>query len=243
MAKLENQNLRDTEKLIAKVLHDINNPLGTLMGAVSYMKDQQDPSDEVGLLMFTSMDTAIAKIQAICRDGLTLAEAKATTFSVGEATRKALSDFLASDSKLAAVAVFSCEVQDDFEVLASEVRYQRTITNFLNNATKAVVRASAGAKSPCVKLTIANRTIIIEDSGCGMTQDQLKNLWSEFNSTSAEAGHGLGTCVIHDFVVGDMGWAIDVNSVVGAGTRFTIRTKEPERNASGASFWKRLLNL
>ena len=243
MTKLENQNLRDTDKLIAKVLHDINNPLSTLTSAVALMKHKQDPSDEVGLLMFTRMEAAIATIQAICRDGLTLAEAKTTTFSVGKATRKVLSDFLASDSKLASVAVFSCEVQEDFEVLASEVRYQRTITNFLKNATKAVVLAKAGVKPPFVKITITNRTIVIEDSGCGMTQDQVKNLWSEFNSTSSEAGHGLGTCVIHDFVVGDMGWTIDVNSVVGAGTRFTITTNKPERNASGASFWKRLFTF
>ncbi len=62
--------------------------------------------------------------------------------------------------------------------------------------------------------------LTIEDSGCGMSPEVLKNIFEPFYTTKA-LGHGLGLASVHGAVV-QSGGGIRVRSEIGAGTRFEV---------------------
>ena len=67
---------------------------------------------------------------------------------------------------------------------------------------------------PSVKLSVA-------DTGCGITPDDLQNIFKSYYTTKSE-GAGLGLAIVRELVVGHCGGAIDVQSVVGQGSTFSV---------------------
>lgn len=66
---------------------------------------------------------------------------------------------------------------------------------------------------PCVK-------IVISDSGCGISRENIKQLFTPFFTTKAD-GSGLGLSVVHGIVTEHRG-IIDVDSNPGVGSAFTV---------------------
>ncbi|MCF6283876.1 MAG: ATP-binding protein [Candidatus Hydrogenedentes bacterium] len=66
---------------------------------------------------------------------------------------------------------------------------------------------------PCVKA-------VISDTGCGITQQHIKQLFTPFFTTKVE-GSGLGLSVVHGIITEHRG-AIDVSSNPGVGSSFTV---------------------
>jgi two-component system NtrC family sensor kinase len=75
-------------------------------------------------------------------------------------------------------------------------------------------RDKAGAKT-MVELQV-------EDSGCGIGAEDLAHIFEPFFSSKGNRGTGLGLAVTWGIIEGHDG-SIDVQSEVGAGTRFTVR--------------------
>jgi len=63
-------------------------------------------------------------------------------------------------------------------------------------------------------------TITIADNGSGMTPEQISRLGTPYFSTK-EKGTGLGTMVSFG-IIRKMNGKIDIKSVVGKGTEFTL---------------------
>jgi signal transduction histidine kinase/ActR/RegA family two-component response regulator len=75
----------------------------------------------------------------------------------------------------------------------------------------------------------------ISDQGTGMTAATMEHLFEPFFTTKrADRGTGFGLAVVHG-VVAEFGGAIDVLSVPGEGTRFTIYLPECEEAADAAA--------
>jgi len=70
-------------------------------------------------------------------------------------------------------------------------------------------------------------SLIIEDTGVGMTEEVLKQIFTPFFTTKdVGQGTGLGLAVVHG-IIASHGGSIDVKSSVGSGTRFEIRLPAP----------------
>jgi len=96
--------------------------------------------------------------------------------------------------------------------------------NLLTNAAQAMVETF----SPAISLkTFAEdewACIEIEDNGPGMTEDVSKHIFEPFYTTKpAGEGTGLGLSVSYFIIVNHHNGTIDVDSVLGRGTKFTIR--------------------
>jgi two-component system NtrC family sensor kinase len=111
------------------------------------------------------------------------------------------------------------------EVFADPTQLNQVLVNIIVNAVQAMPRGG--------RLTVETRpeedhlSLIIEDTGVGMTEDVLKQIFTPFFTTKEIGqGTGLGLAVAHGIVTSH-GGSIDVKSTAGAGTRFEIRLPVP----------------
>lgn len=114
-------------------------------------------------------------------------------------------------------------------LLGDEVRICQVLMNILSNAVKftpeggaitleATQEKGTGATAVC--------TIVVTDSGCGMTAEFQKRIFDMFSqerhsTTDSQKGTGLGMA-ISQLLTTQMGGSISVQSEVGAGSSFTV---------------------
>lgn len=116
------------------------------------------------------------------------------------------------------------------EVKAIEHDLGRAVLNLVNNACYAVYEqaqvAGNGYQPELVILTgsIGNAVKIdISDNGIGMPEEILQNIYEPFFSTKPEkSGTGLGLTITREIIEERHGGRLEVSSVPGEGTRFTI---------------------
>lgn len=112
----------------------------------------------------------------------------------------------------------------------------QVISNLLQNALlhgfnnreegKIVIRASSCDSGVQIE---------VEDNGYGIDTALIKNIFDPFYTTKlGEGGSGLGLHIVHNIVVGTLGGTIEVDSVVGRGTKFICRipqvAPDPDRD-------------
>ncbi|OEH84503.1 hypothetical protein BHU72_09870 [Desulfuribacillus stibiiarsenatis] len=101
-------------------------------------------------------------------------------------------------------------------VLADEIRFRQIVSNLLDNAIKYTsmgeVRISANIKGEGIEVSIA-------DTGVGMDQEQLNDIFNPFFQVEATEGAGLGLSIVKQLLE-IQGGQIAVRSVVGVGTTF-----------------------
>ena len=106
-------------------------------------------------------------------------------------------------------------------VLADADRLSMVIEHLLRNAQEATpaggkVTARAERNGGTVEITIA-------DTGCGMSQEFIRDrLFRPFDSTKGSQSMGIGAHQARDYAA-QLGGRLDVSSVVGQGTEFSMR--------------------
>jgi signal transduction histidine kinase/CheY-like chemotaxis protein len=107
---------------------------------------------------------------------------------------------------------------------ADRTRIKQVLINLLSNAIK-YNRARGSVVVTCAAAAPGRIRIAVEDSGIGMSAEQLAQLFQPFNrlgqESSAEEGTGIGL-VMTKKLVELMGGVIGVDSVVGRGSVFWI---------------------
>jgi PAS domain S-box-containing protein len=99
--------------------------------------------------------------------------------------------------------------------------------NLLVNAGHAIESSGKDVSTGRIGITTrhegAEVVITFEDNGCGIARDNLDKIFDPFFTTKEVGkGTGQGLAIARSIVVDRHGGALDVASVVGAGTRFTI---------------------
>jgi two-component system NtrC family sensor kinase len=64
--------------------------------------------------------------------------------------------------------------------------------------------------------------VTVKDTGVGIAQEDINNIFEPFYSTKGQKGMGLGLSVIWG-IIDNHGGTISVQSTVGEGTTFTVR--------------------
>ncbi|MEH6912306.1 MAG: XrtA/PEP-CTERM system histidine kinase PrsK [Oceanicoccus sp.] len=94
------------------------------------------------------------------------------------------------------------------------------LANIIKNAQEAT--ASSGFVDVTLREADKNAIITVEDNGAGMDNDFIQNrLFKPFDTTKSGKGMGIGVYQTREFVAG-LGGRVEVESVVGEGTTFTI---------------------
>jgi len=99
------------------------------------------------------------------------------------------------------------------------------LINILENAIDACLR-DKGNQEPTIEFTVRNDKknlfFIISDNGVGMDMETRDKLFSLFYSSKGRDGTGLGL-FLSNKIIAQHGGSINVDSVSGKGTRFTIQ--------------------
>ena len=98
----------------------------------------------------------------------------------------------------------------------------RCILNLVSNAIDACDKPH-GAVEITTRIVEANRwfEIIISDNGCGISEENLKKLFTPFFSTKSSKGTGLGLAITYK-IISEHGGHMNVESELCMGTKFTI---------------------
>lgn len=110
---------------------------------------------------------------------------------------------------------------DEFPVIYSdENRLKQVLINLLDNAFKFTV--AKGKVSLLAELERDNIIITVEDTGCGIPQEELPKVKEKFyKGKSSKSQNGIGLS-ISDEIIKMMGGSLHIESQVGKGTRVTI---------------------
>ena len=100
-------------------------------------------------------------------------------------------------------------------IIADPIVVRRIIDNLVSNAIDAM-----GSSGMLTIATTSAGQLTIEDTGCGMSDDQLARAFDDFYTTKSH-GTGLGLSIVRR-LVGDIGARLTVDTAPGRGTRMRI---------------------
>jgi len=222
-------------QLGAGVAHELNNPLGGILGYAQFMLDKISRPD------FTPEDFKSCKgfIESIERESI---RCKKIVSSLLRFSRKSVIDRLElidiSQTIEETLAMLEHQlkmqnintivnIQPNLsKVMGVSNLLQQVFTNLILNAQQAMVRGgnlTINAKNVVDEEKQAVKSIKVEfiDTGCGIPAENLTHIFEPFFTTKTEKGTGLGLSISYKIIQDHKG-EIDVKSQVGKGTVFTI---------------------
>ena len=222
-------------QLAAGLAHELRNPLASITGCVQLLR-KEDPAEGVSRRVLGILDRESQRVGAIVTDFLDFARPAHAAHALLYLPR-VLEEVRSSwemDPRTGGLTL-QMELPPALNIRADPTGLHRALMNLLSNARKAVAGVDQASISLQCVLLDQSLIIIVADSGCGMTEEQLGRLFVPF-AGSFEEGTGLGMGLVYKFVEA-MGWRLEVQSALGLGTQVQIHIplgSSKEGMASGA---------
>ncbi|MCA9872801.1 MAG: hypothetical protein H6659_00665 [Ardenticatenaceae bacterium] len=239
----QSQKMEQLGYLASSIAHDFNNLLTSIMGHASLALIKLAPEDDARLHVEQAVKTA---------EYAAILTAQLLSYSQYEYPEKESIDLnhLVSDTvNLLGSVLFhnidvSLKLSPNLPPLeANPAQLQQVIMNLIINATEAIYDSSGQISIETARKPISKRkaptsvegypilpgeyvVFRVADSGRGMDKATLAHIFEPFYSTKSQ-GRGLGLSAIRDIVKQHNG-AIQVESVVGQGTIFTVYLPVPQ---------------
>lgn len=232
-------------QVAAGVAHEINNPLAYIAGNVEFLEQNLEGAsgEELERLRPELLEAAAEARQGIRRVGLIVRDLK--TFSrenvealdvvdLNEVLRSALR---ISDNEIRHRARLETLFPEaPVHVLGNETRLVQVFLNLLVNAAQAIEPGAPDAHRVSVEVDVTDPkacTVVIRDTGCGMTPDVLERAMDPFFTTKPPGvGTGLGLSVCRSIVEqlrGTLSLSSEPNRGTVARVCFNRTTARPQR--------------
>ncbi|TAE25434.1 MAG: hypothetical protein EAZ91_19205, partial [Cytophagales bacterium] len=258
--KVEVDTLREVNLLktrfFTNISHEFRTPLTLLIGPLTD-RIRQFPGDELYHLMYRNA----TRLQTLINQILDLAKAEAGQLPLQAQPGDLVADvrlWVSAFESLAQSRHIQLSLTQNQTTQPAHYdpdKLQSILTNLVSNALKFTPGVdSPGVDSPGdaspnggqVRVEADYRsnvfTLTVSDSGMGIPPDQLPHIFDRFYQTSAETdnshqtdqvGTGIGLALVNELVK-LLGGSINVESVVGTGTTFTVvlpmEPAQPHRN-------------
>ncbi len=215
--------------LAAGVAHEINTPLGFLLGNLSYVVEQlaagAPVSEELRAALAEALDGA-KRVRAIVQDMKTFSrpdEERRVPVDVArvlEVCVRMIGNPLRYRGRL--VRAIDADLPP---VEATEARLGQVFLNLLVNALHALPERDPAANRITVRATVdEERRVVVEvgDNGAGIPAHIRSRIFDPFFTTKpVGVGSGLGLSICHGIVTA-LGGSISVESEAGQGTTFRV---------------------
>ena len=217
----EGQDLAD---MIPKHIHQINNPLMSIMGSAELAMIKIDDSEAVKQ-SFKRIIEAAQKISRINKEIMKSSRKKDTRLEAVN-LETLIQDCLKMFKDL--LTLKHIGLDSDFghrgvHVAGDKFNLEQLFKNLVLNAIEAMDQSPEKQLMVETFYETYTDTVVVRitDTGCGISEESMDTLFTPY-VTSKEQGTGLGLCVVKN-IVEKHGGKISVSSKPDAGTTFTIR--------------------
>ena len=232
---LQAAKLASVGELASGMAHEINNPIGIILGRTDYILSTQDNLSAEARQDLKVVRAQAERVASTVRNLLTFARPSPLSMQ-----RLDLAELVDEAVKLEAPRCRTAAVEIERSaslriptIQADPDRLQQVLVNLMNNAIDAMPQGGR------LGISITNGgggqvVVNISDTGMGITEENQARIFDPFFTTKpAGKGTGLGLAVSYG-IIRDHGGEIRVNSIPGRGSTFTI-VLPVENNGYGRS--------
>nr|MBP6643551.1 sensor histidine kinase [Flavobacteriales bacterium] len=220
-----NDRLTILAEITAGIAHELNTPLGNVLGYAELLKKDETERERRSDLQ-RIIDSALIGREIVKKLMYFSCEMPAQ-FLIADAN-KALRDtvhLLAQRLEQQRVSVQWSLSRTPPMLRIDQVQFAQVVSNLVLNAAAAMPRG--GTIAIASDHTPTAVTITIADTGTGIDAEHLKKIFQPFFTTKPTGeGTGLGLAVVHGMIKGH-GGNVSVESTVGKGTTFTLSFPVP----------------
>lgn len=223
-------------QLAATVSHELRNPLGTIASSVGLIEASMAAGTPAQNRAIARIKRSIVRCDRIIEEMLDFARERKMMF-MPVVIDTWLADVLSEQELPGHIALKFIPGAGDAPSDLDPELFRRAIVNLLNNAQEAILEGDAQAEDRPREITVETRRvgdeveIVISDSGPGMKEEVRSKVFEPLYSTK-NFGVGLGLPIVRK-IVEQHGGDIDLQSVVGKGSRFSLKlpAKHEDENA------------
>jgi len=207
--------------LSSGVAHEINNPLGVILGYAGYLEGKMDPADP-NFRYIQDIRKESKRCKVIVQDLLSYARTPKPALEATDlnALLDQIADFAANHMDLHHVSLARDFAAGLPRVRVDPDQMRQVAINLILNAGAAMESGGTITVSTAVGEG-GFVDISIRDEGAGIAPENLEKIFEPFFTTKAR-GTGLGLAITRRIVEQHLG-RIMVESVVGKGTTVTVR--------------------
>lgn len=215
-----------TDQFAHALAHEIRNPLSTIKLAGEMLISMISNNDQKSFLDMIIKGSV--RINELLTDFLSSFETKETK-SENHSLHQLLDDVLELSEdriRLKNISIRKEYVERDCKIIMNRPKMKIALTNIIINAIDAMM-PEKGELTLVTKSIGGNYTLQIEDNGCGISKENLKNIFNPY-FTNKPGGLGIGlaatSAILRSNHVG-----VHVRSIVGEGTSFTLSFKNDHK--------------
>jgi len=203
---------------VAMVGHDLRNPLQGISGAAYLLRQKfGSTADPETLEMLRLIEMGVGRADNIVKELLDYS--REIRLELTETNAKTITEAALLQVRIPENVTVRDLTYDKPRLLIDAAKIERVFVNLVGNAIDAM------SKGGELTITCAEAGEILEvqfsDSGEGIRDDVMRNLWKPLNTTKSK-GMGLGLAICKRIVEAH-GGSIEVKSILGKGSTFTIR--------------------
>ncbi len=229
---------RATASMLSYIAHEIGNPVNVIRGFAQLMQVEPLSAGQAGKL--SHILDAVGRLSGLLAEVTDVARMESGQFVVeledvdaqalaAQACAQIQTQAAAAGLRLALPAPAPA-----MTVRADARRLRQCLDNLLSNAMKYGGNPDSGGPGIEVEIQARGKQVVlaVQDHGCGLSEDQLAQLFEPYNRLGREGGAipgtGLGLMLTRDLVQA-MGGRVLVHSQPGHGCRFEIllRASQP----------------
>ncbi len=239
-AAAEKANLAKSE-FLSSMSHELRTPLNAVLGFAQLMESEVPPPTPTQTLSIDQILRAGWYLLRLINEILDLSMIESGRLTMSQeamSLSEVLQDcqaMIEPEAKNRGITMCFLELDLPFYVYADRTRVKQVIINLLSNAIK-YNRSGGNVVVQCVAVGENRVRVNVKDTGLGLSQDQLAQLFQPFNrlgkENTTQEGTGIGLVVTKQLVE-LMGGAIGVESIVDVGSVFWVELgacKVPELN-------------
>jgi two-component system, NtrC family, sensor kinase len=207
--------------LSSGVAHEINNPLGVILGYASYLEGKI-PVDDPNYGYINEIKRESKRCKKIVQDLLSFARTPKPNLTPTDINRLLgqILDFAANHTDMHHVSIVRQLAIDLPDIPADGDQLRQVAINLILNAGAAMERGGQLLVSTSLDAEKQQVQIVFADNGAGISEEHLERIFEPFFTTKAR-GTGLGLAITKQIIDQHHG-RIELESAVGKGTAVRV---------------------